>query len=375
MTLAASLYQQIADNAQAATGATLVHFAWLDPTSREVHVGAMSGLQLAPVRRAIAGARRIVPHFDPLGLRFPVHVNQWNQRVFEQGRCVETTFEQIAAGTVPPAVLRLTIEIVGLRFNYTCPVQAANQVVGSLAFHATHTFSAGQRRTCEAFARQAGLTLDNVQLLEKQRLLMEYASDAIFVADAQGRYLDVNRRACELLAYTREELVGLGFGNVLAPADREGFPGWLQAMLAGQTLLTELSLITQNGALINVEMSSRMLPDGTLLSLVRDVRDRLRNERDRLERARLEGALLAARTAQHALNNELALVSGYTELLADDPTLPESSRALAADAVEGARRAAERVAELQQITRVVERDQGAPGGLVLDLAEALRKEA
>jgi hypothetical protein len=48
---AAPLYQQIVDNASAATDARVVHFAWLDTSSREVHVGAMSGLASPAVQK------------------------------------------------------------------------------------------------------------------------------------------------------------------------------------------------------------------------------------------------------------------------------------------------------------------------------------
>src|SRR3954465_957096 len=41
------------------------------------------------------------------------------------------------------------------------------------------------------------------------------------------------------------------------------------------------------------------------------------------ERARLEGVLLAARTAEHELNNQLAIAAGYASLLVDDPDLPQ----------------------------------------------------
>ena len=39
------------------------------------------------------------------------------------------------------------------------------------------------------------------------RSLIEHAADAYFVHDFEGRFLDVNRRACESLGYTREELL------------------------------------------------------------------------------------------------------------------------------------------------------------------------
>jgi PAS domain S-box-containing protein len=41
------------------------------------------------------------------------------------------------------------------------------------------------------------------------RTLIEQASDAFFLHDSEGRFLEVNRQACESLGYTREELLGM----------------------------------------------------------------------------------------------------------------------------------------------------------------------
>jgi PAS domain-containing protein len=38
---------------------------------------------------------------------------------------------------------------------------------------------------------------------------MEHAADALFVYNPEGRTFDVNRRACDTLGYTREELLSL----------------------------------------------------------------------------------------------------------------------------------------------------------------------
>src|SRR5579884_1037781 len=88
-----------------------------------------------------------------------------------------------------------------------------------------------------------------------------------------------------------------------------------------------------------------------------------------LERARLEGALLAIRTAAHHMNNQLALTIGYAELLATDPRLPAELREMAQEAQRGAEQAAETLARLQRMVRLEEA--AAPLGLggqsVLDL--------
>jgi PAS domain S-box-containing protein len=88
-----------------------------------------------------------------------------------------------------------------------------------------------------------------------------------------------------------------------------------------------------------------------------------------VERARLAGALLAARTAQHALNNQLSTVVGYADLLTEDPRLLEDLRLLAQETRTGAQEAARTLQELGRITRLEEVDQGGPGP-VLDLARS-----
>ena len=53
------------------------------------------------------------------------------------------------------------------------------------------------------------------------RRLVEQAVDAIFVHDLEGRFVDVNRQACESLGYTREELLGMSVPDVEMAFDPE----------------------------------------------------------------------------------------------------------------------------------------------------------
>jgi GAF domain-containing protein len=85
-----------------------------------------------------------------------------------------------------------------------------------------------------------------------------------------------------------------------------------------------------------------------------------------MERSRLEGALLAARTAQHELSNQLGAVLGYAELLSEDPRLSDELRTLAQEIRVAAAESASTVQQLGRVTRLEEVHQGGPG-TVLDL--------
>jgi GAF domain-containing protein len=277
--LASPLYQQIVDNAQAATGARLVHFAWLDAEDGQVHVGAMSGLHTAVLKRGLAAVSRFAPDFDALKLRFRVDINPWNEVVYKEGRPVAVRLEEIAAGACPPAIMHAAMTIVGLHYTFCCPLWRGNAVVGSLAFHTGQPLNAAQRHTCEAFARQAALTLENADLLREAEL---------------------------------------------ARAKAEAAEQMLRKLMASER-----------------------------------------------ERARLEGVLLAARTAQHELNNSLQGISGYCEMLAEEPRMPVPAHALIDEIRAAAHEAAVTVDKLRRITRVEEVHVGGPGP-VLDLQRSIR---
>lgn len=87
------------------------------------------------------------------------------------------------------------------------------------------------------------------------------------------------------------------------------------------------------------------------------------------EEARLEGVLLSARTAQHELNNRLALVRGYAEILADHPDLPPDVRQQAQEIVRGARSAADILRRLGKLDALREVEWGTGLRPTLDLGE------
>jgi GAF domain-containing protein len=90
-----------------------------------------------------------------------------------------------------------------------------------------------------------------------------------------------------------------------------------------------------------------------------------------IERTRLEGVLLAARTAQHELNNRLGVVLGYAEMLSEYPGLPESMSELVNEIVTGAKDMAETVDQLRRVTRIRETPRPSLTGTTLDLTESV----
>jgi CheY-like chemotaxis protein len=91
-----------------------------------------------------------------------------------------------------------------------------------------------------------------------------------------------------------------------------------------------------------------------------------------LEHARLDGVLLAARTAQHELNNQLAVARGYAEMLVGSPDLPPHLAEMAEEVKQAADDAARTVRQLRSISRIHERHWSSPSDTTINL---LRSQA
>ncbi len=106
------------------------------------------------------------------------------------------------------------------------------------------------------------------------RTLVEQASDGIFVADPQGKLLDVNPTGCAMLGYTREEVLNMNMWDFTRPDNQSHIPERLSEMRAGESFTAERTLTVKNGALLPVEISGRALDNGNLLGIVRDITER-----------------------------------------------------------------------------------------------------
>ncbi|MDQ4078101.1 MAG: ATP-binding protein [Chloroflexota bacterium] len=140
------------------------------------------------------------------------------------------------------------------------------------------------------------------------RSLMGAAADTILVADAEGRYVDVNPAATELLGYSRDELLQLRVADVVAAG-----PTWTEAeyarFLEEGYWQGELELRRRDGSLVPVEAraSTVALPTEVVyLSVIRDISERRAMER-------LQREFLAMVT--HDLKSPLTSLKGHAELM------------------------------------------------------------
>jgi PAS domain S-box-containing protein len=198
---------------------------------------------------------------------------------------------------------------------------------------------------------------------ERYRELVDNANDIIYTIDMEGRYTSLNRAGERISGYTRDEVLGKSWKEMVAPEHIALASEMLLRKLAGQEPATfyELEIVARNGQRIPLEVNSEIIyEDGQpvgVQGIARDITERKRAEsllRARFEREaesekmRSLGQLSAG--VAHNFNNALAAVLGRTQLLLRSVTDERHRRSL--EVIETATQdAAEIVRRIQTFAR------------------------
>ena len=109
---------------------------------------------------------------------------------------------------------------------------------------------------------------------EHFRILVEQASDGIFVTDAEARYIDVNTAGAQMLGYTRDEILELSICDVIAPSEVERLSSEIGRFADGSIVRSDWLFRRKDGSLFPGEVCGKQLPDGRLQGIVRDMTQR-----------------------------------------------------------------------------------------------------
>jgi PAS domain S-box-containing protein len=133
----------------------------------------------------------------------------------------------------------------------------------------------------------------------KLRSYIEQSLDGVAVVDAEGRYVEVNPAAAQMLGYSEQELLRMAFPDIVWPegAERdEGLAHFERVKREGRGS-GEVSLRRSDGQRLVAEVNAVALGGGRTLSIFRDVTQRrLAEQQLQEERAMLEQRV-AERTA------------------------------------------------------------------------------
>ena len=186
----------------------------------------------------------------------------------------------------------------------------------------------------------------------RYRHLVESASDAIVTLDANGRFTTVNHAAENISGYKREELVGQWFAPMLPDDDLPKALAHFQQALAGETGLFESQFYRKDGEVRTISITySTPQKDEEVLCLIRDVTDQKMLQEQIIQSEKMSAIGQLVSGVAHELNNPLAGISAFAQLLLAEKRFPPDQRTAAETIYSEARRASRIVQNLLTFAR------------------------
>jgi two-component system, sporulation sensor kinase E len=130
---------------------------------------------------------------------------------------------------------------------------------------------------------------------EEYRLLIEHASDAIYVLDLKGNFTDANESMCKMTGYSKNELLHLNIVEIVDPEQLKTDPIKHGPFDPEISVIRERRLISKHGKKFDVEINVKMFNDDKVLVIARDITDRKQMEYE-LREAELKFRTLAEKS-------------------------------------------------------------------------------
>jgi hypothetical protein len=145
------------------------------------------------------------------------------------------------------------------------------------------------------------------------RMLTEQASDGIAITDNRGEIISINQAARHLLGYSQEEARSMPVADLIDPDDLALQPLDFETLQSGKAVLAERKFLKKDGTPIWIETNTKMLEDGRIQAILRDLSERRRLEDQLFQSQKMEAVGQLAGGIAHDFNNLLTAIGGFSE--------------------------------------------------------------
>jgi PAS domain S-box-containing protein len=157
---------------------------------------------------------------------------------------------------------------------------------------------------------------------ERFRLTFDQAAVGIAHVLPDGQLLRINQKFCDIVGYSREELLAGKFQDITYPGDLEADLAHVHRMLAGeiQSYLMEKRYVRKDGSLVWINLTDALVRTSSgdptyFISVVQDITERKQLEEQLLQAQKMEAIGRLAGGVAHDFNNLLTVIVGYCEIL------------------------------------------------------------
>ena len=238
---------------------------------------------------------------------------------------------QVNEGVLPLA--RAT----GFKSFGAIPIRTGEELAGTLLcfFEQSTATLPLDEAALDSVARIGGIALANFRLRERlvsseerYRTLFEESPDALLVSALDGTVLDTNEAAVRLFHVNRGKVLGSYFGQLISADEREMARRRQIVWAQGKGSFKDRGH-RPDGSEFPVEVEVRVVELGgqrRFLTLVRDLSDQERLTNELLQAQKMEALGQLVSGVAHELNNPLAAIVAFSQLMRSDDRLPEDMK-------------------------------------------------
>ena len=178
----------------------------------------------------------------------------------------------------------------GYTSSLAVPLRAEGKIIGAVTLYSEQAagFCEDEVTLLSELADDLGYGITMLRLRDAQqrtetalresearyRLIVEQTVDGIFIADTQGRYVDVNPAGAEMLGYTQQEVLERSIPDMLAEEEIPRLASEVARFEGGNVARSEWRFKRKDGSRFVGEITGRQLADGRLQGVLRDVTER-----------------------------------------------------------------------------------------------------